>query len=288
MERIAVGLSDPASQKALDWVLARAMTRQVSVTLIAAYDWFLTPREQVMSLLNAARERIAIRSARTVVHLAAVEDNAIRTLVDESTRSDLLVIGSHLRRRMAPFAESPSITIARRAQCATVIVPEGWMPTTHGVVVVGADDDSSSSAIDFAAAEVEQSGAHLEIVRAWTAPLPAYDPQAWVVDSEAQLRVTNRQKLDELVARVEAQHPAVHVGGLLSESLAGVALRQRASRADLVVIGSHRRGPIAAFLVGSTAHAMLGSTGVPLCIVPNNAPADDRRTRQLSSGRLSS
>lgn len=277
MERIAVGLSDPASQKALDWVIDRAMTQPTEVTLVAAYDWLLTPRQQVTGLLRDARERIAARSARTIVHLAPIEDDPIRTLAEASAHHDLLVIGTQLRHRLASLTEAPALKIARHAHCATVIVPEGWSPTTHGPVLVGADDDSSSSAIDFAAREADRTGARLEIVRAWTAPLPAYDPLIWMADTEGELRVSNRQSLDDLIARIQGEYPTVHVGGLLAEGLPGVALHDRASRAGLIVIGSHRRGPIAAFLLGSTAHALLGSTATPLCIVPN-AAAEARRS----------
>jgi nucleotide-binding universal stress UspA family protein len=268
MERIAVGLSDPASQKAVDWVIERAMSRPVEVTLVAAYDWFLTPRGQVTELLRTARERIGARSPRTVVHLAAVENDPVRALATAGEFASLLVIGAHLRHRLAGLAESPALAIARHARCATVIVPERWFPTARGLVVVGSDDDSSVSAIDFAAREVEQSGARLEIVHAWTAPLPAYNPLVWIVDTEGELRVSNRESLDQLVGEVEGKHPDARVSSLLAECLPDAALRDRAPHADLVVIGSHRRGPIASFLVGSTAHALLGSSDTPLCIVP--------------------
>jgi nucleotide-binding universal stress UspA family protein len=266
MERIAVGLSDPASQKAIDWVIERARARPLEVTLVAAYDWFLTPRGDVTRLLRIARERIGAGSPRTVVHLAAIEADPIRALAGASEHADLLVVGAHLRRRLAALSEPPALKIARHASCATVIVPEAWVPTAHGVVAVGVDDDSSLSAVEFAAGEVEQSGARLELVRAWTAPMPAYDPLIWIVDTEGELRVWNRQRLGEQVSQVERDHPTARVGSLLAECLPGAALQTVA--ADLLVIGSHRRGPIASLIVGSTAHELLGSLSIPLCIVP--------------------
>lgn len=268
MERIAVGLSDQASQKALEWVIDRAMTRSVDVTLVAAYDWVLTPRTQVTDLLRAAREKIGGRSPRTVVHLAPIEDDAISALATASRNADLLVIGAHLRGRFAGLTETPALRVARHAHCATVIVPEEWEPAHHGMVITGLDDDSSSSSIEFAVREAERSGAQLEVIRAWTAPMPAYDPLVWVVDTEGELRISNRQRLEAETDRLTAQHPTVRVRSLLAECLPVAALLERAAKADLVVIGTHRHGPLVAMITGSTARGLLKAGSTPLCIVP--------------------
>ncbi|MDP9027516.1 MAG: universal stress protein [Actinomycetota bacterium] len=272
METIAVGLSDPASQKAIDWVIDRARTRKIEVTLVAAYDWFLTPLSEITELLRAARARIAVKSPRTVVHVAAVEDDAVAALVAASEEVDLLVIGAHLRQHLASLGEAPALRVARRARSATVIVPEEWKPTSRGVVIVGSDDDSSDSAIAFAEHEAEDSGAQLEVVRAWTSPMPAYDPLVWIVDTEGERRISNRESLDAVIDRVKTEHPTARVRGLLAECLPVAALHDRGGHADLVVIGSHRRGPIATWIVGSTARELLTNMLTPLCIVPRAHP----------------
>ena len=278
MERIAIGLSDPASQKAVDWVIDRARSRTVEVTLVAAFARIRTPSSQVTELLRTARERIGNASPRTVVHLAPVDGDPIRALVEASERADLVVVGAHAREGLASWREAPSLTVARSVRSATVIVPEGWHPTGLGTVLVGVDDDSSASALAFAAREAEQRGAQLEVVRAWTAPLPAYDPLVWIVDTEGELRLANRARLDEAVTAVRAEHPGMRVRSTLAECLANIALRDRAAHADLIVLGTHRRGPITGLVTGSTARELLKDVDIPLCIVPRERQETSRRS----------
>lgn len=148
-------------------------------------------------------------------------------------------------------------------------------PRHAGRVVVGLDESSSTAALEWAVREVEASGARLEVVHAWTAPLPAFDPLVWIADTEAELRVAHRQQLDAALDRLQAEHPGARVTGYLEECLPVAALRDRGATADLIVIGSHRHGPIVRMTLGSTARDLLHDAVTPLCIVPSAVdPAD--------------
>lgn len=273
-EKIVVGVSDSASMKAVDWAVDRAHSHPIELTLVAAYDWTGQPFSQVAGMLREVRARVGAATSRTVVHLVESEDDPDEVLTRATVEADLLVIGSHQRSQLQERFGMRSLRLARQENCATVIVPERWASRHAGKVVVGLDQTSSTFALEFAVHEAERSGARLEIVHAWTAPLPAFDPLVWIVDTESELRVAHRERLDAALDRLQQQHPGARVAGFLEQTLPVAALRERGAAADLVVIGSHRRGPIVRMTLGSTARELLHDAVTPLCIVPSAEPGE--------------
>lgn len=75
----------------------------------------------------------------------------------------------------------------------------------------------------------------------------------------------------------------MRVAGYLEECLPATALRDRGAKADLIVIGSHREGPIVRAILGSTARELLRDAAVPLCIVPTPAGQEDPHLVPTSS-----
>jgi len=283
VEKIVIGVSDTASMKAVEWVIDRVHTQPVEVTLVGAYDWTGAPFSEVATLLRTVRSRIAAASPSTVVQLVESEDDPDEALAEATEHADLLVIGSHHRSKLQERFGVRSLRLARQENCATIIVPEAWTPGHSSTVVVGLDESSSVSALEFAAQEAGQRGARLEVVHAWTAPLPAFDPLVWLVDTEGELRLAHRKRLDAVLDRRQAEHPAVRVAGYLEECLPATALRDRGAKADLIVIGSHREGPIVRAILGSTARELLRDAAVPLCIVPTPAGQEDPHLVPTSS-----
>ena len=285
MEKIVIGVSDTASMKAVDWVIDRARSHPVEVTLVAAYDWTGAPFSEVTELLHTVRSRIGAATPRTVVHLIESEDDPDQALADATVSADLLVIGSRHRSHLQERFGVRSLRLARQDNCATVIVPEQWTPSHTGKVVVGLDEESSTSAMEFAVREAENSGARLEVVHAWTAPLPAFDPLVWIVDTEGELRDANRLRLDAALDRLQSEHPGALIAGYLAECLPAAALRDRGKSVDLIVIGSHREGAIVRAILGSTARDLLHDATVPLCIVPARIRDTERGTRRDTRDR---
>ena len=269
VEKIVIGVSDAASMKAVEWVIERARSHRTEVTLVGAYDWTGAPFSEVTTTLRGVRSQIGDASPRTVVHVIASEDDPDEALAAAAEHADLLVIGSHQRSKLQERFGVRSLRLARQENCATVIVPEGWTPSSTGTVVVGLDETTTAAPLDFAAQEAARGGKRLEVVHAWTAPLPAYDPLVWLVDTEEELRESHRAHLDAALDRLQAEHPSVRLGGYLEECTPAAALRDRGAEADLVVIGSHREGPIVRAILGSTARELLRDSAVPLCIIPS-------------------
>jgi len=78
------------------------------------------------------------------------------------------------------------------------------------------------------------------------------------------------ETLQRLSQELQARHQSVEVerreggGGPVADQLAESA---RAFEADLIVLGSHRRGDVAGFFVGSVGHALATQVSTPILVV---------------------
>lgn len=78
------------------------------------------------------------------------------------------------------------------------------------------------------------------------------------------------------------QEPLILIPG--GEPVDAVLETAREHGADLIIAGSRRRGPVAAWLLGSTSRALLEATETPLLLVPDNGL--DIITVDVSHARL--
>ena len=66
VEKIVIGVSDAASMKAVEWVIERARSHRVEVTLVGAYDWTGAPFSEVTTTLRGVRSQIGDATPWTV------------------------------------------------------------------------------------------------------------------------------------------------------------------------------------------------------------------------------
>ncbi|HXR45525.1 MAG TPA: universal stress protein, partial [Pseudolysinimonas sp.] len=112
----------------------------------------------------------------------------------------------------------------------------------------------------------------LDAIHAWTVDVPTLATPEQVVD-EATQRLDHREVLSRALDRIRAAYPRVRLRGLLEQRPTSDALSERSGHGQLIVLGSHRWGPIAGLVLGSTARDALRTATAPLCIVPPGAPA---------------
>ena len=274
MEKIVVGISDEASERAVDWVIERAKRGALEVILIRSFDLVMSDPLEDQRLLARVRDRIGRSSPGTRVSIRIVDRSVPESLVPATADADLLVVGFRHRGFVGTALHSPALQLAAHSHCATVIVPEDWTPTSHRRIAVGLDDDGSSEdALDFAAREAIASDAQLEVVHAWTTVVPGVSTMEGILVDERQMRIVHREDLSEAVAHIRSSAPRALVTGDLQENTTPAALLDRAARADLLVIGSHRRGQLASLILGSAAAEVLRTLRIPLYVVP---PLDSR------------
>jgi nucleotide-binding universal stress UspA family protein len=141
------------------------------------------------------------------------------------------------------------------------------MPETS-IIAVGVDDtDSSHRALAWAAREAVRRHADLEVVTAWTwdamegTPVAAADPKMMMDRAEDTQESAVREVVDDLPEPPKIIRQVV-------QSTAADALIDASKHADLVVVGTHGRGPVRALLLGSVSLSVIKSAACPVVVMP--------------------
>ncbi len=262
---IIVGVTDrQASRRAIEWAADRARAGGQPVELMsviggavgaAGEDGVLS---DAVAGATARLEQVAAELAASGVatRVRVQTGNPTAVLVDASADAALLVIGGepHAHNRRGQHGSR----IAAGAHCPVVVVPSVADDTPRHGVVVGVDgSDVSDAAIEFAAVEAERLGEPLRVVSAW---MPVAIPGDFGVYPDvylSDLEEITRGVVDDVVERVTAAHPALHVEGRVGEGDPASVVVEAASTAVLVVVGSHGRGGFARFLLGSVSEEVV-------------------------------
>ena len=157
--------------------------------------------------------------------------------------------------------------LAGHAHCPVVVVrvlgggaPEG------GPVVVGFDGSAASeSALGFAVEEAVALGAPLAAVHAWQdIAVGAGEGRLLHIDSVADDAAA---QLDEGLAPWRAKYPELVIEPVVVRDRPAQALVRQSAGAQLVVVGSRGRGPLAGLLLGSVSQAVLHHAASPVAVV---------------------
>jgi len=266
------------SRAALDWVIERARTTQVSLELTTVIDLARLPptitKDRVLpayeQMLMDAANRVG-RDAPAVQVMTSVRRGAPRhELLISAADADLMVIGT--REAAGSLYGTLRHQIAAGVTCPLVIVPTDWTPC-NGAIVVGVDDDETSHlAVDFAAREAERLGRELSVVHAWR--IPTLLALGWLSAGASpydEIRMAHAAVLAGVVKRVRAEHPTVMVRDTLEHGSAAVVLTNAAEDAEMVVVGTHGRGMMTGLLLGSVVHDLLISMPCPVVVMPHLA-----------------
>ena len=154
---------------------------------------------------------------------------------------------------------------------------EGTAGAPHGKLLMVAVDGSQQSnwAVQVAASLAPPLGARVVVVHVMD--LNAYGASE-VAIGEADLLAELRRRADEVFAGALAQFPqGAAVQRLLREGDPGKEIVASAAEweADLLVMGTHGRGLLATFLLGSTAETVIRGAHCPVLTVAHdpNGPA---------------
>jgi nucleotide-binding universal stress UspA family protein len=151
-----------------------------------------------------------------------------------------------------------------RAHSAGTLVRGGEM------IVVGLDDsEHAAEVLRFALHEADLRGTRLRAVRAWGgAPvLPVTGPGLIPAVGVDEVEGAAAKQLEELVRNV-AGNRAERIERVLVAGPAGEAILAQARDAELIVVGTHARGPVGELVLGSVSHAVARHARSPVVIVP--------------------
>lgn len=277
--------SDTSSNAAL-WAAAVAYRAKASLRLahsfpqssalyspaaVLAQSQFLSQlRENGEAIVDTATARIRAEFPELEIESSIGPESAGAHLVDEGDDARMVVLGATGASAVRSFfVGSTALHVANRATCPVTV----WRGTAESAltdnrpVVVGVDGSSlSNNAVVQAFEFADLVGAPLIAVHSWrgSSALGAGGTGS-VVDWKA-VESERSALLSEAVAGMPERYPDVAVTHVIEQGNAAQVLATHAQDAQLIVVGSHGRGPRVGALMGSTSQNLLHHARCPVTI----------------------
>jgi nucleotide-binding universal stress UspA family protein len=266
------------SRTAVRWAAERASSQGLTLHLVHIVDEGMR-RAGNAGLLEAARADVdqmlatAEELARTVAPGLEVTTE-IRVgepqadLIALSQDADMVVVGSDSTAKDTSRRHGDrGFRIAAASTTPVAVIPTIDFATRRGVVVGVDGSPISEHALVFAAREAERLGQPLIAVNAWPNPVVYGYDLAFPVEYVEDLTEIGNQTLTRSLDEVMGAHPGVEVHRIVTEGDPVTVLSEVADDASLIVVGSHGRGTVARFLLGSVSHGVLARLSAPTVIV---------------------
>ncbi|KQZ08845.1 hypothetical protein ASD23_10840 [Agromyces sp. Root1464] len=291
MNEIAVGVSTggSATMRAVRWAAERASASGSSLRLVHVVDddsaivarAAAAPGEATsVESIDAERQvRQCLDDAAALV--MAIDDGieVVTTLergspvdVFEHISADagMLVVGSdwHGGRR-ASRRRVLSLRIAAVSRTAVAVIPD-LDPGGRRGIVVGVDGSHiSDRALAFAADEADRTREPLIAVHSWDVVAMVggeYGYGAPVIAAD-DLSLAESEMLEAALAPVIAAHPGLEIVRSVVAGDPVHDLTEAAAGASMLVVGSHGRGALARFLLGSVSQGVLADLVAPTIVL---------------------
>jgi len=278
------------SREALTWAVDEAQRRRRGLKIVYGLGWLVygppAPTGEILAegQLRAAAERVAEEAMDLVAQQAPeldvsndvyVEVNAKAALVEQSSKAELVVVGSRGRGGFKGLLlGSTSTGVAMHAHCPVVVVHAADETRTPGPsagrVVVGIDgSDRAMDALAFAFAAASARGVGLTAVHGWTAPwIPASDGLPLTGKGWRGLEEQENLVMSETMAGWGDKYPDVDVTRVIVEANPARTLVEHSHRAALVVVGSRGHGGFTGLLLGSVSQTVVQHATCPVAVIP--------------------
>ena len=223
-------------------------------------DW---PRA-ALELAAGACDVDRVRSVKAVIVDAQSVAVGLHALAEERS-ADLIVVGSHHRRRSGRLwsADRTRATL-RDAECPVAVAPRGYaeMPQ-HPMTVIGTNfdgTDEARTALRFARGLADETGAQVHAI--WVVNRSNW-PDAESGMGRLALDATRRlANLDDVVGTV-VEDDAGH---------ADHALADFAREVDVLILGSHHHGLLGRLVIGDNARGLTPRLTCPLLVMDHRPP----------------
>lgn len=275
--RIVVGVTDaPVSRHAIDWALSRAADRGQGVTLMTVVggamgvvgEGAVVDARVLEAEEHVANEAEMARARGIDVTTEVVRGNPVEKLVDASASASLIVIGSDYQGPDGGRVRGVHGTrIVAASHCPVVVVPDIELGERSGVLVAVDGSEVSSAAIRFAAVEADRLGEPLIALTVWT---PLATPRNVAVYPELYLENLERYSHENLaisLGGLRQDHPDLEIIRRVERGYPSGVINEVAAGARLAVLGTHGRGTIGRFLLGSISHEVLSRLATVTAIV---------------------
>ncbi|QOC92540.1 universal stress protein [Micromonospora craniellae] len=220
------------------------------------------PTEDGRKMLEQTSAELVDRWPGLTVEVRQVAGGPGATLVEESRRAELVVVGS---RGLGGFAGlllgSVGTQVAAHGHCPVLVVrpPDRPLPT-EGPVLIGVDgSESAELAVGYGAEEAFRRGGTLVL--------------AHVADERHADDGEAAALLATAAASARGSHPGLTVEErLITAAKPDQALIEATSDAALVVAGSRGRGGFAGLLLGSVSQALVQHARCPVLVAHPHEP----------------
>jgi nucleotide-binding universal stress UspA family protein len=274
-----------AADAAAHWAADEAHLRNAGLHLLFAYQIPVTGHPEYeyppefADAIRAAGQATLDRVANDIVNVypdlcvkkTKKEADARLTLVDESKKASMTVVGTRGKSRLAEvMLGSVALHLAAHSHSPVVVVPHSTTDPRQGPILVGADGSpNSDAALGLAFDEAALRGAELVAVLAWDelahrrfARRPSIHDSA---DEEAEA------VLDHQLAAWCEKFPEVPVRKVIHRGSPAEGLLRHKDRStdepQLMVVGSRGRGGLSGLILGSTSHTVIIHSGCPVIVV---------------------
>ncbi|MCX5435319.1 universal stress protein [Streptomyces sp. NBC_00063] len=285
---IAVGLDgSEESLAAAHWAAREALLHGVPLRLVHSEQWSttrdITPitsaemrSRWAETLLHDAADALHGRHPELGISTQSLDDLPARALASVATTADMLVLGSRGRGALTGFVlGSVGMAVLHSIERPVVLVRAGEDAIPHSryhhadrELVVGVDTSRPCDALlAFAFEEAARRSCTLRALHCWTLPPlvgygAAYDPRL-----HAQLEMSAKAGLDEMLEPWREKYPEVHVTARATVGHAAWQLVDAGAEAGLVVVGRRIRRSSVGARIGPITHAVLHHTRAPVAVV---------------------
>ncbi len=278
-DTIIVGVTDAAvSLRAIVWAVRPAADRGGRVELLSVVGGAIgaVGEDAVISDALRATEAMLNSKVRDItadgieVTTRTEAGNPVAALIEASRFASLLVIGSDYRGpHSGPARGAHGVRIAAGAHCPVVVVPDVDAADDRSGVVVGIDGSPvSEHALRFAAAEADRLREKLIAVSVWTPVVAPRNDFAVYPDLYLEnMQAATEEVLALALAGIASDYPDLEVERVVEQGYPSQVINAHAQHATLTVVGTHGRGAIARFLLGSISQEVLARLATVTAVV---------------------
>lgn len=231
-------------------------------------------REAAPMILKTAAEAVRHAHPNLEISTLALDEPAEDAFKTLSRHARLLVLGcDEVTPGVALLVGSLTLDLCGHTNCPVIAWRGELLRPTTQPIVVGVNG-SSDAALDLAFELAAALGAPVQAVHAWSMRRPSGEVSIPFLIDWAAIELEQVNALNRAVEPYRRSHPEVAVDVLVDAARPRRALLQQLYDAQMVIVGSRGRTPLAATVLGSTSLNMLHHSPIPVVVCPPKPRAE--------------
>jgi len=198
----------------------------------------------------------------------------------EQQHADLLVLGSSHRGTVGRvLVGSVTEETLHGAPCPVAVAPVGLNrslkdPRIANIAVAYDDAVQAGGALRFAGALAAETGAHLQVIVIANTATPRVLGSTAGLAYSATIESRVQMAADGVAAAIASLPGELTVSSDVRKGLPPEEILRRSHGVDLLVLGSHGRGPLGRVVLGSVSDAVVRAAACPVLVVPSAVKAE--------------